>query len=468
MSAEAATTWIPPALPQAAGLAGALGTPGSTSPEAMAALARALRGQRASLAGLKVERIVEVLDRAAALWFDPAYPPRHAVLGRISQATGFSLPMVERSIRHEMESSRAPELLAALRGELGDPGVLDGFRPSRTLNGRVRATGPGLVGGIVSSNIPALPHLTVMRSLLVKAPCLIKTSVSEPHFLPAYARTLMDLEPALGGAVGVVCYGRKETATTSALLANIDFLIAYGGLEAIGQLRAAAPPGLPALYHGHRLGFALLASEALPGPGLARQVAYDVVLFDQEACLAPHVVFVEGDQQAASRFGQALAAEMATLADELPPGEVALARAWSVRQALDGWAVEAPGPLELLPVLGGTAGHVVVGPLERFEPSPLSRTVRVVPVADLDQALALVKPLGGLLQNVALAAPPARREALVEQLAALGVTRVCPPGRMGIPSMMWHHDGHPCLAAMLRFTDEEGFKEQPPGDRPAS
>ena len=29
------------------------------------------------------------------------------------------------------------------------------------------------------------------------------------------------------------------------------------------------------------------------------------------------------------------------------------------------------------------------------------------------------------------------------------------PGLMGLPSMMWRHDGKPCLGAMVRFCDEE-------------
>ena len=39
--------------------------------------------------------------------------------------------------------------------------------------------------------------------------------------------------------------------------------------------------------------------------------------------------------------------------------------------------------------------------------------------------------------------------------ARAGVARVCPPGNMGTPTMMWHHDGFPCIAKMLRFCDWE-------------
>ena len=41
--------------------------------------------------------------------------------------------------------------------------------------------------------------------------------------------------------------------------------------------------------------------------------------------------------------------------------------------------------------------------------------------------------------------------------ARLGVSRICPAGKMPTPSMMWHHDGLPCIGEMVRWTDAEMF-----------
>jgi hypothetical protein len=118
--------------------------------------------------------------------------------------------MVAKAVRNEMASSLGPDLMAALRNELGDERRLDDFTYNPLLKGETFACGPELVGGIVSSNIPALPHLTVMRSLLVKAPCIVKTASSEPYFLPQYAQTLWEIDPAVARAVAVVSFGRAE------------------------------------------------------------------------------------------------------------------------------------------------------------------------------------------------------------------------------------------------------------------
>ena len=92
--------------------------------------------------------------------------------------------------------------------------------------------------------------------------------------------------------------------------------------------------------------------------------------------------------------------------------------------------------------------------LERAWPTQGRRTVRVVPVADLEQALAGL-PFRGYLQNVAVRLSPERRERLLEVLAEEGASRICAPGKMPYPSMMWHHDGIECLATLARWTDIE-------------
>jgi len=455
-----------------------------------------MRGRKAALLDIGVDRIVAALDGASRVWLEAATTPSHrlgACLDAVAKKTGMSRQMVDRAVLHEMESSLASDMEAALDNELGDRHCLDRFVYSPKLRGETHAIGPMLVGGIVSANIPALPHLTVMRSLLVKAPCIVKTSVSEPHFLPAYAQTLYEIDPDVGRCLAVVNFGREDDEALDALLSGIDFLIAYGGLDAIANLKARKPANLRALFHGHKLGFAMVAKaehgkdvlrwsplSSPPSGGstagriggeegvaeLASLLAYDIVLFDQEACLAPHVIFVEGGFETACALAKDVAVEMGKLARDLPLGDAPLSRRMAIRQELDAIAMSAAGPTAVFAAepctaagsaRGGAApaGFVVVQRIDKFEPSPLGRFVRVCPVASLDDALALVAPLGDLLQNVAVAAPPDRFHDIALRLARMGACRICPPGNMGTPTMMWHHDGKGCLAAMVRFTDIE-------------
>lgn len=418
-------------------------------------LAGRMRQAREALSQLPVARIVGALDKASRFWLDFKEPVVTDTVRRISKATGTSKPMVRQAVQHEMESSLGPDLFAAIRNEIGNPEYLDRPTTNPLSGGMTFAVGPGLVGGVVSSNIPALPHLTVMRSLLVKSPCIVKTSLSEPHFLPAYAQTLHDIDPVVGAAVAVVCFGREDEGASRTLLSEIDFLIAYGGGEAMASLREMLGPNKPGLFHGHRLGFGLVDRSTLSqsaDSGLARRIAYDVVLFDQEACLAPHTVYVEGTEEQVAALGQEISTEMIALASQLPPASKPLSLKMAIRTELDRLAMTGATVFGLN---NPDAGIVSVESLGEFRPSPLGRFVRLVPVSSLDDALAAVGPLDGLLQNVALEVSPESRAGLMTRLATLGVSRVCPAGNMGTPTMMWHHDGLPCIASMLRFIDWE-------------
>jgi acyl-CoA reductase LuxC len=101
---------------------------------------------------------------------------------------------------------------------------------------------------------------------------------------------------------------------------------------------------------------------------------------------------------------------------------------------------------------------VTIDALPRFEPSGGDRYLRVVPVAgpaDLDR---LIAPLPRQhLQCAAIAAggAAARHHELRELLASWDVTRIVPPGIIGRPSTMWHHDGVACLGRMVTWCDHE-------------
>ncbi len=426
-------------------------------PELVTRLATHLRSARRALAERPVAAIAEVLDAASEAWLGPERDP---IVPAISVVTGFSEAMVRRAIDLEMVSSRAPDMLGALDRELGDHRALDGFVP--TAMGAARAFGPELIGGVFSANIPALPHLTVMRAFLVKAACLGRVSRGEPLFLAAYARTVARLDPALGECLGVLWWPADDRRNEAAFLGSIDHLVAYGGDRTLDEIATRCPPRLPATWHGHRMGFALVQRGA-PREGLAERLAFDFSLFDQHACLAPQAVFVEGGWDEAVALADSLERALAALRLELPPRELQPAEAARLRAAHEGWAVrECLG--ERVRLCGDLQGSVVVdgallspaspGPGDGLIPGALDRSVRVVPVPSFEHLAPLLAPLRGVLQCCALARGPSDPD-LRAQLGALGVTRVCPPGLMGTPSMRWAHDGLGCLARLVRWCDEE-------------
>jgi hypothetical protein len=427
------------------------------TPADLRAIAAHLRSaQRRVLARRTTASIIRSLDRAAALWLSPSYRPRLLARHTISIITGFSSEMVARAIELEQAASRAPDMQAALVRELGDPAALDGF--VRTPKGRSMAVGPQLVGGIFSANIPALPHLTVMRAFLVKAACFGRISRDEPIYLPLYADSLLEVDPELAECLAVIHWDRSQRDCEEAFLGSLDHLIAYGGEAALGGLRERLPEGVAATWHGHRMGFAYVARPALMAgvDELVDRLAFDFSIFDQHACLAPQACFVErGGTTAPLAFARQLSSAMEAWLEELPPRSLSVEEKAPLRAALDAAALRelvGEGGACVVSPPGRLQGVVVIERPERFEPVPLDRFVRVIPVDDFDDMLTLLEPVKGYLQCAAVAGCDDADRA---RLARLGLSRLCPPGRMGTPTMVWHHDGEGCLASLVSWCDEE-------------
>ena len=92
-----------------------------------------------------------------------------------------------------------------------------------------------------------------------------------------------------------------------------------------------------------------------------------------------------------------------------------------------------------------------------FTPSCLNRTVFVKPIKHLESVPELMRPFASNLSTVgitpmnpALSRMNDRAQMLAEDLAKLGVNRICPIGQMQRPPLWWYHDGRPNLAELVR------------------
>ena len=422
------------------------------APELIATAAAHLRKHaRNTLRRMPLDGVIGLLDAAAEEWLAARAPDHAAVMRGRAEATGFSKEMVWESVRVEQESSRAGDMRAALANEFGDAGVLDGFVRRAQANARVRALGPELTFCLSPGNIPALSHLPFMRALLVKSPVLCKTAHAEPVYAAAYARTLARLEPALEDCMAVLYWPGGSVALEEAALNEADAVISFGTQATCDSIARPARPATRLVLHGHKLGFAVIGEGAPPPEPLAAALAYDVAMFDQQACLSPHWVFVEGDPAPlAGALVDALRRQQAALPKGTPPVEerVAFARAWD-----DAELAGAMGePVRVHSRRGADNFLVVSGP-PPLQPSCLGRAVRLVPFEGLEGLRACLAAFAGYFQNACVEAGPEATPRYAELLAELGVTRVCRAGQMATPTMMWHHDGYPCIEALVRYCD---------------
>ncbi|SFV07270.1 Acyl-CoA reductase (LuxC) [Methylobacterium sp. 174MFSha1.1] len=418
---------------------------------------------RATLRRMETARIVAAIDRASACLLDRTHPVRRKAEALLPVVTGYDRETVRLGLSSYLKTFRRPQLLRFLAEDFSNPGVLDGFQPA-VKGGFVRARGPDLLLHVWAGNVPALPLWSLVSGLLVKAGSIGKLASAEPLTAGWFAHLIAEADPELGECLAVTWWKGGAGGAEGAFLGEADCIMAYGGNETLAALRAKVPVTTRFLPHGHRIGFAMVAREALDsrraGP-LARLAAQDIARYEQQGCYAPQMLFVErGAPVAPDEFARHLAHELAALASRHPrrrldPGEAATIAAWRSShemRALDGGATLLGDPADPWSV-------VLLDAATALSPSGLNRSVAVVAVEDLAEVPALVAPHRAYLQTAGIAAAPARLFALAEDLAAVGVTRITAIGRMTAPEAGWHHDGRFSLLDLVTMTEIDAGAE---------
>jgi hypothetical protein len=422
-------------------------------------VARALQEAGRALRDTPIAEIVASIDRVAESWSRHDFPLRAAARQTIEVATGMSAQAIDVSLDLELRNYRSASLLRALRRELGDPAMLDGFVRDGELGGAVRALGPHLTLVVCTGNVPGLPALPLVRALLAKSPVIVKVASGEPSFARRFVESIDEVDPRLSRAIVVSCWTREEETTLRAVLAQVDTVIAYGSDEACAQIRSALAPHQRFFEHAHKLSVGILSRSYIAQHGLqavAASVARDASVFNQHACIAPQAYFVQGDGNAQKAFGEALADAMARYTERCPLGAQLPqdASALALERAAHGWQC-AIDPEHALWCAADLQWTVTLDRAFEGARSLGDRFLRLVGVERLEDALTMLRPYARYLQNVGLGVDAQQLRGLTDKLAELGASRICAPGRMSEPSMMWRHDGRMCIAELLRFCDIE-------------
>ena len=424
------------------------------TPRSLEGLLDHLQEARAgALADRPLAMILDSIERACRLLTEPGGPYYEELVAVLPKLTGYSEPMIRIGLERMARGWTASALHAALAEEFGVPEVLDDFQ-RRAAGGYHRAYGPSLVVHIFSGNIPGVSVSSVIRALCVKSASLGKTAAGEPYFAVSFARALCEVDPDLASCVSVTYWRGGEEQLEAVAFARAAAVIAYGSDATIRDVRRRLTPGARFLAYPNRVGAALIPRETLDRASeLARQAARDVVTFDQQGCVSPHVVFVErGGEVDGAAFAELLAAKLGDLADVVPRGAITPAESSTIHQL---WAQAEVRGARVWASEGGTAWTVVYEDRPTFEFSPLNRAVHVRSVDTISEAIAALTPVSSRLQTVAVAGEEEIVMRLARQLGKLGVTRVALLGEAGWPAPHWHHDGRFQFLDLVRFTDVE-------------
>lgn len=433
-------------------------TPSSPSPEELTSIVDTLLARRRRrLVRRPVHDILAVIDRCIRRWLDPDSDERRQAEAQLPATTGLSPPMLRHVLPLVFEEYRGERLGALLDAELGGRDSLD--RAVASNEGNRRAIGPGLSVHVLAGNLPGAGLDGVIFSLLVKSAVLIKAASTEPVLPDLFARSLAAVDPELGACLHVVHWPGGRADLEKAAFGRADLVVASGSDVSLASIRERLGADTRFIGYGHKLSFGLVTRAGLADCGAlahwSRAAAYDAAVYDQLGCLSPQLVYVEeGGPVSPREFASALADDLAEWQITLPRGAVPTEAGIAVRRLRDRaeWQALAGKDVELHASRSGLHWTVIYEADPTFAPSPLYRTVRVKPLRGPTHLAELLADWRPHLEAVGLAADSDESARLGELLAGLGVSRVCPLGKMQRPPLNWRRGGRPRIGAFLRWT----------------
>ncbi len=393
--------------------------------------------------------LLEPLERLGKLW-QPGTDYHRRALELLSNT--FSRRAVEAALAGLALGMTPAVLTAGLTRELGRLDLLEAWEPDALSVGHVRGFPLGVVAQILAGNVFLGGAIALSQSLLTRNSTLLKLSREDSGFTALFVQALraVDQRGLIADALIVAAWDSKEETLNDVVRSEADGLVVWGGAAAIAAYPAERCRGR-VIHYGPRLGVGL----ALEGIDLGQALpalAWDVALWEQQACSSPRVLLVEDADRSGDlprRLASGLADALARVRTQLPPRPLTLdekAEVLSLREVA-WWTGQATvQPLE------GDLDHSVLLAAQVPTEIPLGyRTVVLVPVAELAQVPEVLAPYRAALQTAVLAAPSARWPEAVRTLVEAGSTEVAAAGASAARFLGLPHEGEFALRRLVRL-----------------
>jgi len=331
-------------------------------------------------------------------------------------------------------------LSTVVEQNFANPKALDEWVPHQDYTGRrsfVRAFAPRLVH-VLPGNSPGVAVKSIAQGAMVKAINLFKMSSSDPFTTVAILRTMADIDPnhAIVKSMSAVYWRGGDNSVEQVLYRPqyFDKIVAWGGGDAINNVIKYLGPGFQLVSFDPKTSISMVGKQAFASDDTldiaADLASADVMVLNQEACVASRFIYVEGGAEQVDRFCERLhkrIVERAASSGDARPLEMELREQIETMMMMD----------DDYRVWGKTDGRgCVIRSHEPVEFHPINKTANVVCVPSLDEA---VRYINIATQTVGFY-PFNRMPDYRDRLASAGAQRIVHLGEAGPSTIGNPHD----------------------------
>jgi hypothetical protein len=308
---------------------------------------------------------------------------------------------------------------------------------------------------------------------------LVRCSAADRVFPELWRQAVQAVDPDFSRTISTAWWKHEEYSSTRAAAETADAVVAFGDDSSVAAVRALSPSGCRFVAHASRISFAVISSGCVKGRNagdLAKRLAYDLSVYDQQGCLSPRGVFIETDNpDALQDFAEMLCAEMRKLAHRLPPHALSLEEGTDLARVRDYARIEQAAATCAAGVPHGLPSRkrmratptarfgarcfsaiddpfvVTLRPSPGYQPGSMNRFCDLRWFSSDEMLEAALAPFRGSVSTLGVAGSTGRWQVLAERLRA---SRICPIGSMQNPRFGWAHDGILPLPALVSLLDD--------------
>lgn len=408
-----------------------------------------------------IECIIAILDQVGKSWADPEYHLRRQAAKILPGLTLFSPAMIEEGFAVVSAICSRQNLEKRLRGELGDPAVLDRGIAMPHHGYRLRAVPRGILLHLTAGNVFVGAVDSLVSGIITKNANILKMSRVDPVFPLLFIESIKEHDPAgiIWPNQAALLWKGGDAAVENTLLQAPITVVFWGGHDALLSLKGRIGASTRLIENGPRYSFAVVDGRRIrkgPAASMIRGLALDLCRWDQQACSSPHVVYViDHDIKTTHLLAEALYDELVQLREELPTGELSFDEKVEIRKVRElARMSQARGEGRLI-CPEDFSFTLVIEHDSAFKVSCLNRTLFFKQTRDLDTMLEQVRPLAAYLQTAGIYCDNEMATMLENELFATGVKRITEIGGMSEGHDGAPHEGSFLLRGLVEWVDVE-------------
>ncbi|WP_023602902.1 aldehyde dehydrogenase family protein [Aliivibrio logei] len=396
---------------------------------------------------LRLNQVVNFLYTVGQRWRSEEYTRRRAYIRDLTNFLGYSNEMAK------LEANWIAMLLCSksalydiVQHDLGSLHIIDEWIPQGDCY--IKALPKGKSVHLLAGNVPLSGVTSILRAILTKNECIIKTSSTDPFTATALVSSFIDVnaDHPITRSMSVMYWSHNEDMSLPKKIMNhADVVVAWGGDEAIKWAVKHSPHHVDIVKFGPKKSLSII-DDPEDITAAATGVAHDICFYDQQACFSTQNIYYIGNKL--NLFIDELEKKLNVYAKILPKGcqsfdEKAAFTLTEKECLFAGYQVRK----------GENQSWIIIqSPLDAFGNQPLSRSVYIHQVSSIEDILPFINK--NTTQTVSIA-PWESSFKYRDELAKHGAERIVESGMNNIFRVGGAHDGMRPLQYLVNYVSQE-------------